>query len=321
MNNIKRNKDLSTNIISFLKTRRSIFVKILNLWHPLRNRLFALWGVKDGYFSLKDFFALLLPVSFTQKREIIPKYDEFLNKKFKQQISPFILKDGSISIFNKSFYGISYQESIELINDVIASDQYSAKKYLSERSVVIDAGGNIGTFSVFAANLSPNGYVYAFEPVKKTFELLKKNTHHYHQIKCINAGLGENRSVKKIFINNKSTGGSVFEDSPFYTGTSDAGQGGRFEEAEIMTLDYFVYENKISQVDFIKIDTEGYEANVLRGAKETIQKFRPVIAMSAYHNQNDKKDLPFILKSIYADYICELHNDHEEDFLCYVKNK
>lgn len=308
-----------TNIIEFLKAKKSFFVKILSYWHPLRNRIFALWGAKEGRFSLKDFFILLLPVSFRSKQKIIPRYDEFLNNKFNQEVAPFLNKDGSIDIFDNHFYGSSYQESIELINDVIASDQYFAKKYLTKDSVIIDAGANIGTFSVFAANLSPKGHVYAFEPVKKTFELLKRNSQNYHQISCVNAGLGEELSSKNIFINNKSTAGSVFEDSPFYSGASDAEQGGYFEKVDVLTLDSFVLANKIVCVNFMKIDTEGYEANVLRGAEGTIKRFHPVIAMSAYHNPNDKKDLPAILRSICPGYVCELHKTSEEDFICYVK--
>jgi hypothetical protein len=56
----------------------------------------------------------------------------------------------------------------------------------------------------------------------------------------------------------------------------------------------------------------------LQGARETIKEWKPIIAMSAYHNPNDKKDLPDLLRSICPDYVCELHDDNEEDLICRV---
>ncbi len=66
-------------------------------------------------------------------------------------------------------------------------------------------------------------------------------------------------------------------------------------------------------MDF-RTSTEGYEAQILEGAHETIKKWKPVIAMSAYHGKDDKKNLPRILKNICKEYVCELHKDAEERF-------
>jgi len=49
------------------------------------------------------------------------------------------------------------------------------------------------------------------------------------------------------------------------------------------------------------------------------KKWGPVISMSAYHLPTDKDELPKLIRSIRPDYICELHQDVEEDFVCYVK--
>jgi len=69
-------------------------------------------------------------------------------------------------------------------------------------------------------------------------------------------------------------------------------------------------------MDFLKIDTEGYEAEILKGAAGTIKKYKPVLALSAYHKPNDKKELPELVNSI-APYDCELLGG--EDLICKPK--
>lgn len=70
-----------------------------------------------------------------------------------------------------------------------------------------------------------------------------------------------------------------------------------------------------TRVDFVKIDAEGYEANILKGAAETIRKYKPVVVMSADHKPNDKTELPAIMNSV-TPYNCELRHDCEENFIC-----
>ena len=71
-------------------------------------------------------------------------------------------------------------------------------------------------------------------------------------------------------------------------------------------------------MNFLKMDTEGYEANILKGAAETIKKYKPIIAMSAYHKPNDKKELPELLNGI-TPYDCEFRQDCEENLICKPK--
>jgi hypothetical protein len=64
------------------------------------------------------------------------------------------------------------------------------------------------------------------------------------------------------------------------------------------------------------MDVEGYEENVLLGARETIRKWKPVLSFSAYHKPTDKTRLPEVVKSIRSDYDIRLNKHFEEDFYC-----
>jgi hypothetical protein len=75
-----------------------------------------------------------------------------------------------------------------------------------------------------------------------------------------------------------------------------------------MTIDNFVKEEKIDRVDFIKIDTEGFEKERIKGAEKTIKEFKPRLAIAAYHFPDDKKAIPELVLSIRDDYNYKYYN-------------
>lgn len=320
MSNKKIKQELPPDdIVDFLKEKKGgIVINLYRLWGPLRCRLLAFVAMAKGYFSLSEFFQLLSPLSLSSaKSKLMYRYNfVFLREELEKECPTF--PDKCVNLFGHKFGWSNFHEVFIFIYEVIILDQYYANQFIKKDSIIIDAGAHIGTFSVFAAHLAPQGHVYSFEPVAKTFRVLKENAKHYPQITCINSGLGDGIYQKNIIVSEKYTSGSVLEDSPcgqkFFSGIENG-----MELVNILTIDAFIAEHNISHVDFIKIDTEGYETKVLKGAKETIKKWKPVVAMSAYHNLNDKEDLPKIMKEICPDYICELHKDREEDFICYIK--
>jgi FkbM family methyltransferase len=246
------------------------------------------------------------------------RYYKFLCEESKREYPGTL--DGCVNLFGHKFGGPDYREVIELINEVVVLNQYHPDQFLLKDSIIIDAGANIGMFSALAAHIALYGHVYAFEPVEKTFQALKKNMEYYPQVICEKTGLGNKNLKKNIIVDSRGTAGSVFEDSPYYHGESNVGKNGKPELVQVIAIDDFIISHAIPRVDFIKIDTEGYEANILQGSKETIKKFHPVIAMSAYHNPSDKIELPKLLKSICPEYVCELHEKGGEDLICYIKS-
>lgn len=229
---------------------------------------------------------------------------EFINKKY-----------GSFELYENPFSPASenYIEAVAWIDEIITKNQYQTN-LIKDGSIVIDAGANIGVFSIKVAHDFPHSTIYSFEPTMRTFETLKKNTAAYPNVSCFNLGLGDEIAEKKISIWDDFSGSNSIGHAQ--STPSEFGEPDRMQPVNITTIDEFA--KNLPGVDFIKMDTEGYEAKILKGATETIKKWKPIIAMSAYHNPDDKEELPRLLKSICPDYICELRHDSEEDMICRV---
>lgn len=148
------------------------------------------------------------------------------------------------------------------------SDQYGS---LIKGSVIVDVGGNIGNHSrYFEEYLNPK-CVHTFEPDPDNFRLLKKNVHKPTTF-LHNRALGnENKEVGLYNWNQNNNSGTVAVTEG--TGTM------------MVRLDDF----SLRDVALLKVDVEGFEADVLRGAELTIKACRPVVFIEP--NKQDAIDL------------------------------
>jgi hypothetical protein len=74
------------------------------------------------------------------------------------------------------------------------------------------------------------------------------------------------------------------------------------QEVQTVSIDDFVQKNNIDKIDFIKMDIEGAELNALRGAIKTLNKFRPKLAISVYHDLNHFWGIPQFILSLGLNY-------------------
>lgn len=166
--------------------------------------------------------------------------------------------------------------------------------------IVIDAGAHIGIFSLLAMNQGARK-VYAFEPNPKIHnECLKPNielNHGESVIIPIPYGLGAKEEVVAFVNNARYSVTSHIANMNDFTASND-----EIITVNITTLDAFVHENNISRVDFIKVDIEGAERLMLEGARNTIKRFHPRLAICTYHLPDDKETLTSIIRDIDPSY-------------------
>lgn len=136
---------------------------------------------------------------------------------------------------------------------------------------VLDIGTNIGeTLLNFARLTGESGSVTGFEPVSYNYEKCRQN---------IRLNSYRNARVMQLALSDRNEWLSFEDSDNFNSGgiymQRDTGKTGNRVKA--MPLDDFIRENAIAKVDFIKMDVEGFEMNVLKGAKKTIEQFHPVL--------------------------------------------
>ena len=207
---------------------------------------------------------------------------------------------------------ISAREEIDVTNNY--------KRYFIERDgvsfvptkddVVFDCGSCIGEISmVFAAFVGKMGKVYLFDPIP----LHNK----YSQIQ-----IDKNPKLTDVMVINELGVSNVSKKFNGVTKDVDSiSPGGcAIDNFDAVSIDDFVKSNNINRLDYIKMDIEGAEIDALNGATESIKKFKPKLAISAYHKGSHLWEIPELILKINPNYkiYFEQHLPFECDAIVYA---
>jgi FkbM family methyltransferase len=137
--------------------------------------------------------------------------------------------------------------------------------------VIFDIGTNIGeTLLNFARLTGPGGMVYGFEPVEENFKkcMLNISMNDFSHIRMNQVALSDKNEQLYFGVSSNSNSGGIFMQK-------EKNESAKMVEA--LKLDDFIAGINAGAIHFIKIDVEGFELNVLKGAVNTIRKFRPLL--------------------------------------------
>ena len=158
------------------------------------------------------------------------------------------------------------------------------KSTLKPGDVAIDVGANYGLYTYnLSKSVGVDGLVYAFEPIPYTFRTLKRITKIFrlNNVKLVNKGCSN--SVGKINFsvplqeNGTISAGLAFIDINEKNRNSRLKKGSHTDFTTIKSEIIKIDDLNLKKVSFMKIDVEGAELLVLKGAVNTIKKFRPII--------------------------------------------
>ncbi len=152
------------------------------------------------------------------------------------------------------------------------------KSIINKGDIIFDIGANIGAHTLPMAKLvGENGIVHAFEPTKFAYDKLEKNI-------SLNPNLNNRIIVNQIMLTdkkNKKPVPKLYSSWPFDSKLQEhkkhCGSMQSTDGCKSKTLDEYVLDNKVSGLKLIKIDVDGFEIEVLMGAKNILKKNKPIL--------------------------------------------
>ena len=152
-------------------------------------------------------------------------------------------------------------------------NKYSEKK--GEPIIIFDVGANIWQYSSLVNTFVKNRILYSFEPSAKTFSHLKKNTSKFKEYFPNNVGLSDKAGEITLYTAKDWGNGDITNAcASLYADNISCFVSENIEEEKIKldTLDQFCIDNDINYIDYLKIDVEWNELNVLKGANSMLKK-------------------------------------------------
>ncbi|TXJ10968.1 FkbM family methyltransferase [Brachyspira aalborgi] len=245
------------------------------------------------YDMLKEEYSKKLFEKIVRYRYMLAFYpNSFIDNKQKINLS---IKYGSLNIFHWGlkrilfyFQKSKYPNEIEnfLLFYIFGLKQYDVKNIfeVKEYATIFDIGAWKGdTAYFFSKKCSNKARIYAFEPDDYAFQILEKIKEKYKLNNIITKNILLSNAEKEIdFI-------SMIENTPTI-------------KKNAITIDKFVEENNIEKIDYVKMDVEGAERNILEGSIKTIKKFKPFLAIAIYHGgklfMEDFYNIPIFIKNV-----------------------
>ena len=160
--------------------------------------------------------------------------------------------------------------------------------------VVLDCGASVGLFTRKALDLGAS-VVLAIEPAIESLKALRRNFPaeiEQGKVVVVEKGVWDREGVLPFDSRTHRVANEGFADESAF-------------EIRLTTIDKLVDELGLASVDFIKMDIEGAEQKALAGAKNTLAKHKPRLAIAAYHLDDDQTRIPEIVKQAQPDYQME----------------
>ena len=235
-----------------------------------------------------------------KKLEMIEKEIAERNALEQMKLNTSLIKNDRFPIVNSIIYVPDYPSDYIQRTIVHTGNFYEIKdlkyldKFLDKTSVILDVGANIGNHTIYWGKRTCVRKIYSFEPVDITYKKLLKNIEiNALQNKVITYNVGVSDIISKGRIKVLDTanyGGSSISESC----------SGDFDIITIDSLDI-----KEENISLIKVDTEGFEYKVIKGAYNTIKKYKPYIYIEINDNKAEIEDLLSSLGYYKGELICK----------------
>jgi FkbM family methyltransferase len=165
--------------------------------------------------------------------------------------------------------------------------------------IVLDCGANVGTFARFALNAGARTVV-AIEPAPDNIECLRRNFQQEiadGRMVLVPKGVWDKEDFLELMVDPVNQAADSF---------IIRREGAKvIAKVPLTTIDRLVDELRLDRVTFVKMDIEGAEVRAIRGARQTIARFHPRMALSAYHQEDHPREIPVAVREGWPGYTVE----------------
>lgn len=154
--------------------------------------------------------------------------------------------------------------------------------------VLLDVGANVGQSAEAYAKRFPEAKILCFEPVAESFRILEAATRRFSHVRCFRLALGARKGKARMLSEGTSTMNRIVDDP--------ASSGARplpVEEVDVATLDEVCDAERVPRVSYLKIDAEGSELDILRGAARMLSEQRvDLVELESGMNPGNTRHVP-----------------------------
>lgn len=176
-----------------------------------------------------------------------------------------------------------YSNGLDYRSNQIANSYMLSEIKFEKSDLVIDCGANYADLFIYLQKyIDPSGYI-AFEPGREEFKAIEKNAPMSNNY---NLALGIDNAFHNFYLCNQSADSSVIEPKTWE----------RLLKIKTITLDQFVVDNNIKIIKLLKLEAEGYEPEILRGAINTLKSVK-YIAIDGSYERGINQDETFTMQT------------------------
>jgi FkbM family methyltransferase len=276
------------------KNPAAILLHCLAYWWSMRQKPVA-FGFSDAFMNWRE---TLLPARYADRAAIAALAQEARVEPIEKGVHKITLPKQDLCFFWLGRTGSNLYNAIVMVFDPAIPHHYTTPPVrLGPDSIVVDVGACEGLFSYAVLRQGLARRAICFEPSARTADYL-------HQGAVLN-GLEDRLTIEVAAVS--STSGVVyFEEggSPEANRIVTSSDSARCQQIPSIALDDYCRDKKVQlgPNDLIKIDAEGADLDILRGAEHTIRDHRPQIAVTTYHTEDHAREILAYLKSIQPGY-------------------
>jgi FkbM family methyltransferase len=194
-------------------------------------------------------------------------------------------------------HGVAGDPYFETIEHYRGANEFLIRSVstLPPNATIIDVGANIGLTALLFKSMIPSGRVICFEPDPLAYEALSLTVVGQSSISIHRKALGS--TTGKLSFSQNPTSASASHLS------TNASMADGNTVVDVVTLDHFA-KTEFKRLDFIKVDVEGFESDVLKGASQTLEDYRPSVfvefnsfTLIAFRNMNPRTLLDQLLET------------------------